>query len=106
MKKLSLISLAAVALFAATGCFASARAPVVGILYVEATAGEAATSNSGASKSGEACASSILGLIGTGDASINAAAKNAGITRIAYVDSKSMNILGLYARYCTIVHGE
>lgn len=78
----------------------------MGTLYLDATAGEAATSNSGASKSGEACASSILGLVGTGDASIDAAAKNAGITRIAYVDGKSTNILGIYATYCTIVHGE
>jgi len=105
MKKLSIISLAAVALLGATGC-ATTRAPVTGFLYLDATAGEGATSNAGASKSGEACASSILGLIGTGDASINAAAKNAGISNISYVDGKSTNILGIYATYCTIVYGE
>jgi len=107
MKKFGLISLAAIALFAGTGCAAVAsRSPVTGFLYTDATAGEEATSNPAGSKTGEACASSILGLVGTGDASISAAAKNGGITRISHVDGKSTNILGLYATYCSIVYGE
>lgn len=39
-------------------------------------------------KSGTSSASNILGLVETGDASIEAAAKNGGITEIQYVDTK------------------
>lgn len=39
-------------------------------------------------KTGEATATNILGLVETGDASIEAAAKNGGITKIQYVDTK------------------
>jgi hypothetical protein len=41
-----------------------------------------------------------------GDASISAAAQNGGITRIHHVDHETMNILGIYAKYTTIVYGE
>ncbi len=44
--------------------------------------------------------------MGTGDASIHAAAREGGISKIAYVDSHSTSILGIYAKYCTIVWGE
>ena len=39
-------------------------------------------------KKGESTATNILGLVETGDASINAAARNGGITDIQYVDTK------------------
>ncbi|PYN11407.1 MAG: protein trl [Candidatus Rokuibacteriota bacterium] len=45
-------------------------------------------------------------VFATGDASISAAAKNGGITRIHHVDHETMNILGFYAKYTTIVYGE
>lgn len=57
-------------------------------------------------KTGTAMASSILGIVATGDASIEAAAKDGGITRIHHVDHHSKNILGLYAEFTTIVYGE
>lgn len=57
-------------------------------------------------KRGEACASNILGAIATGDASIDSAKKNAGITRVASVDHISTRVLGYYARFCTIVKGD
>jgi hypothetical protein len=58
------------------------------------------------SKEGRACATSILGWVGTGDASINAAAANGGISNVRSVDREATNILGLYATYCTVVHGD
>lgn len=106
MKNFTLLSFALVSLFGASACAMSHRAPVMGTLYSDATAGENVTSNTGASKKGEACAASILGLVGTGDASIATAAREGGITKISYVDGKSTSILGLYATYCTIVAGE
>lgn len=42
----------------------------------------------------------------TGDASISAAMQNGGITRIHHVDHETLNIIGIYAKYTTIVHGE
>jgi hypothetical protein len=62
-------------------------------------------STASATKVGRARAEGII-LIGTGDASITAAARNGGITRIHHVDSESMNILGIYSRYETIVYGN
>jgi hypothetical protein len=57
-------------------------------------------------KLGEACASSILGIVATGDASIEAAKKAGGITQIAYVDLDQFSVVGVYATSCTIVHGQ
>jgi hypothetical protein len=57
------------------------------------------------SKVGTASCTSVIG-IATGDASIDAAAKNGGITQIHHVDSDIYNILGIYVKYTTIVHGE
>ncbi|HEY6726976.1 MAG TPA: TRL-like family protein [Polyangiaceae bacterium] len=57
-------------------------------------------------KTGEACASSILGLIAVGDASISAAKTAGGITQVAHVDHDDFGILGLYASSCTIVVGQ
>lgn len=57
-------------------------------------------------KTGEACASSILGIIGTGDASLAAAKAAGGITQVAHVDHDNFGILGLYASTCTVVVGQ
>jgi hypothetical protein len=57
-------------------------------------------------KTGEACVSSILGMVATGDASTEAAKKAGGITTIAYVDHEQFGVLGVYATSCTIVHGQ
>jgi len=58
------------------------------------------------SKVGKATAKSYLTLIATGDASIEAAAKNGGITEIKYVDYNVKNILGVIGEYTTIVYGD
>jgi len=105
MKK-TLITCLSIALFSLTGCAMSNRAPVTGFIYQGTEANEQATSNTGTSKRGEACATSILGWVGTGEASTAAAAKSAGITKVAYVDSSSFGVLGIYAEYCAIVYGD
>lgn len=88
-----------------TGC-ATVRTPVVGALYTDAASSESVSSNHMGKKRGESCAQSILGLVATGDASTEAAAKAGGITKISHVDSKSNNIIGVIAKYCTVVYGE
>jgi hypothetical protein len=45
-------------------------------------------------------------LIASGDCSIAAAAKSAGITLIHHVDYKTNNVLGLFATHTTIVYGQ
>ena len=65
------------------------------------TAGPAMTSP----KVGRSEAWGIL-VYATGDASISAAMANGGITRIHHVDQETTNILGIYAKYVTVVHGE
>jgi hypothetical protein len=85
------------------GC-AVGHAPVVAPITVvkgPLSAGPAATSP----KVGKSEAWGII-LFSTGDASISAAATNGGITKIHHVDHETLNILGIYARYVTVVHGE
>ncbi|MCO5247717.1 MAG: TRL-like family protein [Chitinophagales bacterium] len=85
---------------------AAVKSPVTGFVYTDAKAPFAVTSNSGSSKVGTATATSILGWIGMGDASIQAAAKSAGITKIHHVDEQVKNYLGFYAKYTVVVYGE
>ena len=59
----------------------------------------------GADKVGRARAQGII-LVGFGDASIKAAAAEGKITRIHHVDCDALTVLGIYARYETIVYGE
>ena len=57
-------------------------------------------------KVGVSKATSILALIATGDASIEAAAKAGNIKTIKYVDWSAKNILGIYGEYTTTVYGD
>ena len=59
----------------------------------------------GSAKIGRSEAWGIL-VYSTGDASISAAMRNGGITRVHHVDQETTNILGLYAKYITVVYGE
>lgn len=109
MKKILALSVAAAVLTAlALGCGAAYTPPVPGLLYtgVKGATAVGTASPAGDLKKGEACAMSILGLVAVGDASIEAA-KNAGsISNIAYVDYTGFGILGIYAKYCTVVYGK
>ena len=67
----------------------------------------AATSNPVGSKVGTSKATGYLGfLFFNQDASIQAAAKNGGISKISTVDIKYSTILNLVVTYETIVTGE
>lgn len=63
----------------------------------------------GGSKVGEASANflfSVIPLPFSVDYSIEAAAKNGGISKISTVDMKTFNVLNLWMRKTTIVTGE
>lgn len=57
-------------------------------------------------KIGESCASSILGVVAVGDASVSAAKAAGGITQVAHVDHDNFSVLGVYATTCTVVVGQ
>jgi hypothetical protein len=105
MKKFLFLALFLATGVLASGC-ASVKSPLVGVIYTDVKAPEAVTSNSAKSKVGTAVATSIMGLVAQGDASIETAAKSAGITRIHHVDSHSTSILGFYSTYTVTVYGE
>ncbi len=44
--------------------------------------------------------------IAFGDASIQKAAQNGGITKVHYADHEFLRVLGIYARFTTTVYGE
>ncbi len=56
-------------------------------------------------KTGEAYVEGII-LLAKGDASIEAAMKDGGITKIHHVDTEETNILGIYCKSITRVFGE
>jgi len=57
-------------------------------------------------KSGTASANVILGLHFNGDHSIEKAAANGGITKVATVKTKYTNVLLVFQKYKTTVTGE
>jgi hypothetical protein len=56
-------------------------------------------------KVGEAKATSIFGLVATGDASLEAAMRNGNIKRVKHVEYQVKNILG-FGENKTIVYGD
>ena len=101
-KKLIYLPLITVALFLSS----CAAVGPVGIIYTDVKLPATATSNSAGAKVGTAEATSILGLVATGDASIDAAAKAGNIKKISHVDVENFGILGIYFRMTTYVYGE
>ncbi len=97
---------ASVATIAMTSCATMSTPAGFGSIYADVKTGEHVTSNDCGTKVGTASATNILGLVLLGDASINAAAKSAGIKRISHVDSEKKSILGIFATYKVIVYGE
>ena len=104
--KTKLVALA-LALAALNGCAMAhgGDAMAMGTIY-SGYKSSGAVGTAADSKTGEACISSILGVVATGDASLEAAKKAGGVTQVAYVDHEQFSVLGVYATSCTIVHGQ
>lgn len=105
MKTLKTLALFAVVSMLVSSC-AMTTSPVSGFIYTDVDGPVAVTANSVGSKVGTASAKSILGWVGTGNASINEAASKAGITEISHVDYHSTNILGIFATFEVRVYGN
>lgn len=106
MNKLLAIPLVLVSLTGCAGFAFSGKGVANGVLYADAVTPVHATENRVGQKKGEACATSILGLVTTGDATIRTAADSADIKEVAAVDQSIKNILGIFATYCIVVSGE
>jgi hypothetical protein len=103
MRKVLFAGLAAVALAVVGGCH-----PYVppGAIFCSASGPMAVTPNAGGSKEGRSKAVGMLGMVSWGDASVAAACREQGITKIRTVDVEEFNILGIYYSYTTVVTGE
>ena len=104
--KLVMVLLLGLALSGLAGCVMAYAPVTAGIIAGEKGPYPTAVDNSvGSGKVGTARAEGIL-IVGFGDASIQTAAANAKITKIHHVDTEVLSVLGIYARYETIVYGE
>jgi hypothetical protein len=78
----------------------------LGIVYTSVKGPVAVTSYEDNTKKGRSCATSILGVVATGDAGIEAAKNNGGIKKVASVSRDITSILGIFAEVCTVVAGN
>ena len=105
-KMIVCLSGAAMVLFA-SGCVGP-NGPVggtMGIFYTDVSGAVAATSNTGATKTGTAMSKGVFGFA-WGDSSIKTAAANGGITKIHHVDYHTTSVLGVYCETIVTVYGE
>jgi hypothetical protein len=111
MKKvLLLVALVAVCI-TMSGCGAVIAMGGGGILYQDTKAPAASLAYYGATttqgmKTGSAQFTSILGILATGDASLDAAMRAGGLTKLHHVDTQVTSILGIISTYKVIVYGE
>ena len=105
MKKLKKLMFIVIGGLLLSSC-AAVQSPLTGTWFTDVKVPVVATSNANSSKVGSAQAVSVLGAVAIGDASIDAAAKKAGITKIHHVDAQSTQILSFFAKYKVYVYGE
>ena len=97
----------ACAIALALGMTSCSAIGMVGSVYTDFTVPTAVTSNALGTKVGQAEAISVLGVVAIGDAGIDKAAKQAGITKISHVDSYTKSYFGGIVMKQTIkVYGE
>lgn len=95
-----------IVIFLIFGCM-PIHSPVLGLVITDVRGPvTVVTSTTPGPKTGKAVATTILGLFAYGDTGIEAAARNGGITKVITVNYDSCNILGVCARFTTIVTGE
>ncbi len=105
MRNSILLIIAVTLALTVAGCSYFVSPMMGGVVRTDAKFPVTATTAQG-SKKGYACARNFLGLIASGDASIEAAKENGGITNVATVDSQVSSFLFFYGKYCTVVTGN
>lgn len=106
MKNLARVFAVAAVAFFATSCATVGTSVGAGGWYTKVKDGVSATSNPIGAKIGTASATNILGILATGDASIQTAANSAGIKRISHIDVEKTSVLGLFSKSTIYVYGE
>lgn len=101
-KTTTIAALSAVVLL--SGC-ATGYSPV-GVGLITDVKGPITATEASGSKTGTACASTIIGLINQGDASIEAAKDAGGIKTVASADYHTKGFYPFYGKTCTIVTGN
>ncbi len=105
MRKLFVLSIVCGAVLACVGCV-MVDGPVHGGLYTKTKGpGMIVDPSVQGTSQGVASAKGIVG-VAIGDASIQKAMENGGLTKVGRVEQEAMNILGVYGEYKTIVYGE
>ena len=102
LKRLSQITLVSVGVL--SGC-ATGLSPVGTGLITDVHGPITATTATG-NKTGKACASTIVGLINKGDASIAAAKKAGNISTVSAVDYHTKGFYPIFGETCIIVTGN
>lgn len=102
MKKISILTLASIAALL-SGCASSIPH---GAFFTDVKLPCSATANATGSKVGKSYCKSYFGVVAVGDASIEAAKANGGITKVTSVDWKAKSILGFVGEYECTVRGE
>lgn len=95
-----------IALLSFLGCFVAGCGALpfpMGAVYTDVNFPIAVSANVRGSKMGQWNCISVLNLVALGDASIQEAARNGGITKIAHVDWKAHSILGIFSHYTVTV---
>jgi hypothetical protein len=89
-----------------SGC-AMPASPVLGSLYTGNVKGPIGGVDNSVkqTKTGMSMASGILG-VSTGDASISAAMKAGGLTKVHHTDFEAFSIMSFYSTFKTTVYGE
>ncbi len=86
-----------------TGCIQSPTGPGLLFMNVKGPLGPAGGTDT--PRRGKACARAVLLLFAWGDASIEAAKRDAGITQVTTIDHESFNFIG-FGSFCTVVYGS
>jgi hypothetical protein len=91
-----------------TGCLTAPVMPPPGFVYTSYKAPLDYDSQQSpiGSRVGTAETKSILGLVAWGDGSYRTAAENGKINTVHGADYEYFNVLGVYQKYTTILHGE
>jgi hypothetical protein len=103
MRNVTAALIASLGLVFAIGCVQSPTGP--GLIYMNVKGPLGPAGGESAAKTGKSCARVVLALFAWGDASIESAKRNGGITEVTTIDHESFNLIG-FGSFCTVVYGQ
>jgi hypothetical protein len=107
MKKIILLLLMLPLVASLTGCFTAPVVPPFGNTFTMYSSPIDVTLNTTVGdKEGRSTSACILGLISYGDAGLQAAAEDGGITRVDHIGYEMFNVLGIFMVWNTVVYGD